>query len=72
MNDCSGPSLLERAEKTGNSFRPTPELGEERGAITDVTATGTAELLTSSEQRLSRNSAASDSLEFQQLGPFHP
>ena len=54
-----------RAEKPfRESSRPTPELNEEEGAITGVTADGNRtahKLLTSSDQRLSRNSAASDS-----------
>jgi len=58
------PDTVIRAERPlQKSFRPTPELNEERGAITGVTADGnraTHKLRTSSDRRLSRNSAASD------------
>ena len=46
------------------SFRPTPELCEEVEAITGVTTDRNRKLLTSSDQRLSRNSAASDHFSF--------
>ena len=51
MNDASG-RLCSHAEEDRKSFRSTPELDEEGGAITDVTADGNRyKLLTSSEQK---------------------
>jgi len=42
------------------SFRPTPELNEEEGDYNLRNPRKNRKLLTSSDQRLSRNSAASD------------